>query len=53
MRNWRTTIMGLCGALVLAWQPIVETYAGGPIEWRRLALSGFLAGLGYFARDRA
>ena len=51
MKDWKTTAMGIAGALFAVWQPLVMAYDGGEIEWARFGMAGAIAMLGYFAGD--
>jgi hypothetical protein len=48
MRNWRTTIVGVLGAVYVAVQPIIQT---GGVDWPALGVAAFMAAIGYFAKD--
>lgn len=48
MSSWRTTVIGLAGALAAAWAPLNTS----PIEWDRIAFAGAIALLGYLAQDQ-
>ena len=48
MKNWRTTIVGLFGAIWIVAEPIISA---GQIDWKALATAIVVAALGYFAKD--
>ncbi|SMF94595.1 hypothetical protein SAMN02949497_1916 [Methylomagnum ishizawai] len=49
MRNWKTTLCGLGGAVAVAWQPYLT--GGQSPEPEDLILAATVAALGFFARD--
>lgn len=51
MKDWRTTLAGMAGAVAVAWQPIVLAMDGGPVDWDRLKLAAVVGVLGWLARD--
>ena len=48
MKSWKTTIVGAVLATIVAIQPIIEL---GVIDWKRVALAGLIALMGYLAKD--
>lgn len=54
LKNWRTTILGVGGAVVNAAIPISNAAQGSfhQADWLSLGTSIFMALLGYFAKDK-
>jgi uncharacterized membrane protein YgaE (UPF0421/DUF939 family) len=48
MKSWKTTVLGLVIAILVAVQPIV---ANGAVDWKAVALAVLIAAAGYFAKD--
>ncbi len=48
MKNWKTTLLGLAGALATALIPVIQ---GKGFEPEPLATAGAIALLGFFAKD--
>jgi len=48
MKNWKTTILGLIGAIAVMVYPIIQT---GKFEWSSVGIAAFVAAMGYFAKD--
>ena len=48
MKNWKTTVVGVIIAIVIAVSPILET---GTIVWKDIILAAIIAAFGYFAKD--
>jgi hypothetical protein len=49
MRNWKTTLLGLLAAVIIALQPLLDQ---GEVTWKSLLLAAAIAALGYFAKDK-
>lgn len=51
--NWKTTILGVLGAIWVVAEPIITN---GDFElsrdWKSLVFATIIAGLGYFAKDK-
>lgn len=47
--SWKTTVFGALLAFIVAVQPLITT---GEIDWQRVLIAGFIALLGFFAKDR-
>lgn len=48
MKNWRTTAVGLVGAIWVAVEPMLTS---GEIDWKQIATAAFIAALGIFSKD--
>lgn len=48
MKNWRTTVVGIVGAVWIAAEPILQA---GQIDWKSLATAVVVAAIGFFAKD--
>lgn len=48
MKNWKTTVLGVITAVIIAIAPILET---GEVKWQALVLAAVVAAFGYFAKD--
>ena len=48
MKNWKTTLVGVLLAVVVAIQPIVST---GIVDWGLLVIAALIAALGVLAKD--
>lgn len=48
MKNWKTTLVGVLLAVVVAIQPIVST---GKVDWGQLVIAALIAALGVLAKD--
>ena len=48
MKNWKTTLMGLITATIVAITPILET---GTIDWKQLGYAALIAIFGYLVKD--
>ena len=49
MKSWKTTILGLIGAVAVMVYPIV---ADGEFKWESVGIAAFVAAMGYFAKDK-
>jgi hypothetical protein len=49
MKNWKTTLAGLLGAVATALVPVIQ---GKGFELESLAIAAALAALGFIAKDR-
>jgi hypothetical protein len=49
MKSWRTTLFGAVGASVLTANTLLTT---GTVDLRTVIISGFLAGIGFLAKDK-
>lgn len=49
MKNWRTFLIGLLGAVSVAVYPIIAT---GEIVWQNIGAAALIATFGYFAKDK-
>ena len=48
MINFKTTIIGIIGAIVVAVLPLLQ---GATLDWKNIATAAVLAGLGWFSKD--
>lgn len=48
MKNWKTTLVGLLIAVLIAIQPIIET---GEAKWTAVILAAAIAAFGFIAKD--
>lgn len=48
MNDWKTTAIGVAGAVAETVQSLI---ASGNVDSKTLITAGFMAALGYFARD--
>ena len=48
MKNWKTTLVGLLIAVLIAIQPIIET---GEAKWTTVILAAAIAAFGFIAKD--
>lgn len=48
MKNWKTTLMGLVTATIVAITPILET---GNIDYKQLGYAALIAIFGYLVKD--
>lgn len=49
MKNWKTTLIGLAGAVYLTLEPLLTT---GEVNWRMITLGVIVGILGYLAKDK-
>jgi len=49
MTNWKTTILGILAAIMIAVAPLIQT---GQVDWKAVALAAAVALFGYFAKDK-
>ena len=48
MRSYKTTLLGIITAAIVAIQPIIET---GNIDWKKIGYAALIAAFGYVAKD--
>jgi hypothetical protein len=48
MKNWKTTLVGVLGAIFYAIFPLFQ---GGPISGKDLIIAGAVAGIGALSKD--
>jgi hypothetical protein len=48
MKNWKTTILGILGAIAVVVYPII---ANGEFKWESVGIAAFVAAMGYLAKD--
>lgn len=48
MKSWKTTVLGLFGAVWVVAEPLLSQ---GAINWPTLGKAAFIAAFGYFAKD--
>ena len=51
MKNWKTTLMGIVLASMLAVQPLADGDVNLKKDWHRFVLAISIAVFGYFAKD--
>ena len=52
MQNWKTTAIGLAGAIWIVAQPIIENGTFNfSHDWKNLVGAAISASIGYFAKD--
>lgn len=48
MKNWKTTLLGLIGAIAQVVIPMSQT---GTLTWKEIVFAALTAAFGYFAKD--
>lgn len=48
MKNWKTTLLGLIGAVAQVVIPLIQT---GTLTWKEIGFAALTAAFGYFAKD--
>jgi hypothetical protein len=48
MKDWRTTLLGMLGAIAIGIEPVIST---GHVNWRQIGLAAFIALMSYLAAD--
>lgn len=48
MKNWKTSLVGVIGAVLAVVWPLIET---GEVGVKEIAIAAILAALGYFSKD--
>lgn len=52
MKNWRTTIIGIVLASMIAIQPLADGNVNLKKDWHRFTLAIGIAVFGYFSKDK-
>lgn len=52
MKNWKTTIIGIVLASMIAIQPLADGNVNLKKDWHRFTLAIGIAVFGYFAKDK-